>query len=233
MERKPITLDTPDELPTAIGDIYGDIGVEIIGAETATELYFQHSKSKSGKGLKGLLCGEKDALSVGIAIPTLVPSAEALDDALDDALDATKWKEIQSLQQVHDVLALADTVGWRREKVAYSVVLALLSDLVAGFSKPNFQRELQKLLIDARMLRKQNGGVRKIVPGRCALCQAVEDKAMAAAGYPKAIAWQVIAAFSHEEKVLRQLSVLDELLALPPNSYFNAVLEAGRNHSSS
>jgi hypothetical protein len=117
------------------------------------------------------------------------------------------------------------------EKIEYSLVQAFLADLIEGFSNPNFQIELQKLLMSSR--KRQAPGVgrgKKAVFGRCALSQAVEEKALTNNGFPKTAtvsAWKLISLFLHEVEVLAQLDEIDELLSLPPLSSFNAVRQCG------
>jgi len=122
-------------------------------------------------------------------------------------------------------------------------VREILSGLVDELSKPKVQRKLQMLLLAARKSQQPMWGTHaeafygtglvhterneNTLPGRNELCGcALEDVLfrMDMSRTSTASVWKVIARFVYDEEVMSSLSIVDELLALPPSSTVKALL---------
>jgi hypothetical protein len=130
----------------------------------------------------------------------------------------------------------AKQAGAAPEKRALDVK-KLLSSLVREFSKPEFQRALQILLINSRKISKRASARQKNV--RFELCPkwaswpesdlSSAPEVLARMGILTPSAWKEIAQFVHDETVVASVSIIDELLALPPNSTLRSLSDMRGN----
>jgi hypothetical protein len=110
-------------------------------------------------------------------------------------------------------------LGWESNRKAASSLLVKLLD---AFSEPEFQAQLQTLIMAAR--KSEHSKQPKVVPGRAALIRKAREAVFSEFEMMcEARMCKMIAPCVADEEISYQLAIIDELLALSPNASMDYV----------